>query len=283
MDFELLEFLSLNDKLTINLTDLALKDEVGILRLSEKFYNGNASCLIGKSPLMRLAVILKSAEKTRLKYKQKGISDDIFKSTFGDIKIWCENCGNRGLENSNWLKNHINFELFRLGRLQFQLFICSNPALNYSKLPLRYGEKAVYIHIPQGEKLDYNECINSIKTADDFFKKYFPDYNYKYYFCESWLIFENNREFMAENSNIVKFMSLFDIHYSVNAEAQAFERIFGKSINFNSLSYKLNKNKRKSDINSLSEFTSLQKSAKQYLLSGKKLGIGIGTIEKGKY
>lgn len=283
MNFELLEFLSLDEKLVENLTDLAEKDEVGILRLSEKFFYGDTLCLAGKSPLMKLAVTLKAAEKTYLCYKQKGISDNIFKSTFSDIKIWCENCSNRGLENINWIKNHINFELFRLGRLQFQLFTCSNPVLNYSKLPFNYGEKVIYIHIPQGEKLNYDECINSLKTADDFFKKYFPDYNYNYYFCESWLIFENNREFMAENSNILKFMSLFDIHYSINFEEQAFERIFGKEINFNSLLYKLNRNKRKSDINSLTEFTSLQKSAKHYLQSGKKLGIGIGTIPKARY
>lgn len=283
MNFELLEFLSLDDKLVKNLTDLAEKDKVGILRLSEKFFNGNTYCLKGKSSIIKLAVALKCAEKTHLKYKNKGISDEIFQSTFSDIKIWCENCGNRGLENINWIKNHINFELFRLGRLQFQLLSCSNPMLDYSKLPFKRGENVVYIHIPQGEKLDFDECVKSIEAADVFFKTYFPDFHYNYYFCESWLIFENNRNFMAENSNIVKFMNLFDIHYSVNAEAQAFERIFNKDVNFNSWIYKLNKNKRKSDINSLSESTSLQKSAKCYLQGGSKLGIGIGTIPKGIY
>lgn len=283
MNFELLEFLNLDAKLVKNLTDLAEKDEVGILRLSEKFYLGNTACLRGKSPLMKLAVILKAAEKTHFLYKEKGISDKVFEATFTDIKIWCENCGGRGLENINWLKNHISFELFRIGRLQFQFCTCSNPILCYSKLPFNKGERVIYVHIPQGEKLDYDECIKSLKLADEFFKKYFPEYNYNFYFCESWLIFENNKNFMAENSNIVKFMSLFDIHYSVNAEFQPFERIFGTNSNFNSLFYKLNKSKRKSDINSLSELTSLQKSAKKYLQSGNKLGIGIGTIPKGKY
>lgn len=283
MDFELLDFLSLDDNLVKKLTDLAEKDEVGILRLSKKFSDGNISCLVNKSPLMKLAVALKSAENTHLKYLEKGIDDNIYRSTFSDIKIWCENCNNEGLENIGWIKNHINFGLFRLGRLQFQIFNCSNPILKYSKLPFNHRENIIYIHIPQGEKLDYNECRKSIISADEFFKKYFPEYSYNYYFCESWLLFENNREFMDKNSNIVKFMNLFDIHYSVSAEEQAFERIFGKNFNCNSLLYRLNKNKRKSDINSLSEFTSLQKSAKQYLQSGKKLGIGVGTIPKGKY
>lgn len=283
MIFELLDSLMLDEKLVLNLTDLAEKDEVGILRLSEKLSVGNTSCLIGKSPLIKLATVLKSAEKTKILYQQKGISEDVFNATFSDIKIWCENCDNRGLENVNWLKNHINFELFRLGRLQFQFYTCSNPTLDYSKLPFNIGEKVIYIHIPQGEKLDFDECIKSISMANDFFSKYFPDYNYKYYFCESWLIFENNKLFMKENSNIIKFMSLFYIHYSVNAESQAFERIFNKQVNFNMLKYKFFKSKRKSDINSLVESTSLQKSAKLYLQSGNKLGVGIGTIPKDRY
>lgn len=283
MEFKILDFVSLNDKLTQSLTDLACNDEISILRLSEKLFHGNSACLSGKSPVMKLAATLKAAEKTYQLYQEKGICDDIFKATFSDIKIWCENCGNKGLENTAWLKNHICFELFRIGRLQFQMFTCNNPTLNYTKLPIKRNEKAVYIHIPQGEKLNYDDCVDSILKANCFFKKYFPDYHYNYYFCESWLLFENNRQFMRKDSNIVRFMSLFDIQYSVTDEAQAFERIFNVDINFKSFVYKLCKNKRKSDIKLLPESTSLQKSAKSYLLSGNKLGVGIATIEKDKF
>lgn len=282
MNFKLLDYISLDDALVKKLTDLADKDEVSILRLSERLFEGNTVCLSGKSPLIKLAVTLKATEKTHMLYKKHGICDDIFRATFSDIAVWCENCGNIGLENVNWLKNHICFELFRLGRLQFQMFTCSNPTLNYSKLPFSINENAVYIHIPQGEKLDYFECVKSIKAADAFFKKYFLDFLYNYYFCESWLLFENNRQFMNENSNIIKFMSLFDIHYSAFDESQAFERIFNTDIKFNSIIYRLNKAKRKSDISCLTQSTSLQKAAKNYLLAGGRLGVGIATIPKNK-
>ena len=104
--------------------------------------------------------------------------------------------------------------------------------------------------------------------ADEFFSKYFSEYNYKYYFCESWLLFDGNREFMAEDSNIVKFMSLFDICYSVKIDVQAIERIYGKP--------KLFKKK-------YNENTDLQKRAKTYMLEGNKLGIGVGVIDRNKW
>lgn len=283
MNFKLLEYISIDEDLIKKLTDLALEDEVSILYFSDRLFNGNSSCLSGKSPLFKLAVVLKAAEKTYQLYRKYGISDKVFQDTFSDIAIWCENCGNKGLENVSWLKNHICFELFRLGRLQFQMFTCVNPTLRYSKLPFSRNDKMVYIHIPQGEKLNYNECMKSIHEADIFFKKYFPDFAYKFYFSESWLLFDGNREFMAQNSNILSFMNLFDIHYSVSDESQAFERIFNVNLNFKSILYKMNRSKRKSDINCLSQSTSLQKAAKNYLIAGGKLGVGIATIPKNKY
>lgn len=66
---------------------------------------------------------------------------------------------------------------------------------------------------------------------------------------------------MAEESNIIKFMSLFDICYSVKIDEQAIERIFGK---------------RKLLKKNYAERTDLQRRAKRYMLSGKRLGIGIG-------
>lgn len=280
MNFELFKYISIDSSLRQRLTDLSDKDEHNIQCLSEKFFNGNSSCLRHKKPLIKLAVILKSAEMTYQLYVDKGIGKEIFIDTFDDIRIWCENCGNTGLVNSGWLKNHIAFELFKIGRLQFQMFTCSNTSLNYSQLPLKFNEKAVYIHIPQGEKLDFDECRKSLAQANAFFERYFPEYKFNYYFCESWLLFEDNRLFMNENSNIIKFMSLFDIHYSLKLEAQAFERIFSAGINRTYSIPIIGSNKRKRSIACFPEMTSLQRSAKAYLLEGNRLGVGIGTIPK---
>ena len=69
----------------------------------------------------------------------------------------------------------------------------------------------------------------------------------------------------TEDSNIVKFMDLFTPAYSTENDSQAIERIFGE---------------RKSDINDYCEDTSLQKSAKEYMLGGNKLGFGTGYIKR---
>lgn len=77
-------------------------------------------------------------------------------------------------------------------------------------------------------------------------------------------MYENNKYFMSSESNIIKFQSLFDIAYSLNLDSQGIERIFGK---------------KEKDAHCYKQETSLQKAAKEYMLNGGKLGIGIGCIK----
>lgn len=263
--FKYLETVKLDKNLKCKIIDLAEKDKVKILSLSEKCARGNFSCLAHKNDLLRLAVIIETAEVTAEKYKAAGIPLKIFDDTLDDIRIWCENNDNKGLKNYNWIKNHINAELFKIGRLQFQFFKCSIKFLNYSNLPFSYNDNMIYVHIPQGEKLDYYECKKSLNQAVKFFSEYFPDYEYRYFFCESWLLYDKNIMYMDKESNIIKFSSLFDIIYSLPCDFQAIERIYGKR--------KFNKNKYQGD-------TSLRKRAKEFMLNGGKLGTGIGIIDK---
>ncbi len=247
------------------LSSLTPKENKKAEALAAKCLECDFSCLKRENYLIRLAVILVCAVRARKEYEKRGIPDSIFLDTMSDIKIWCSNADNKGIKNYGWLKNHLRLELFRLGRLQFQLYECKNKTLNYKKLPFSYGEKLIYVHIPQGERLDTERCKASFRKAETFFKKYFPEYEYKWYFCESWLLFEGNKNFMAENSNILAFASLFDHRYSVKIDEQAIERIFGKRQLF----------KR-----NYPESTSLQRRAKKYMLSGNRMGVGIGVIER---
>ncbi len=264
MNNEIIDKINIDAALKAKAAALVEKNEDGILRLSESFLSGKTKCLAFKSDLTRLAVALKSAERTFEKYKSLGIGEKIFFATMDDIGIWCENNANRGLRNYNWIKNHVCCEIFRIGRLQFQFYKAVNPTLQYDKLPFKFGDNLVYIHIPQGSRLILNDCIDSIKAAKAFFKRYFPEYKYDYFFCESWLLYRDNIKFMDENSNIIKFQSLFNIAYSLNYEKQAIERIFGK---------------RKRIADCYAERTSLQKSAKKYIEQGGKFGMGVGYIK----
>ncbi len=259
---KLAEKINLDRVLTEKLKSL---DKEKINNIAEGCLNKGFHILKKENDLMRLAVILNLAVKVKDKYDLADIDEKIYYDTMSDIRIWCENNGNKGLKNYGWLKNHVSFEIFRIGRLQFQLYECKNKTLIYNKLPFDYGTKLIYIHIPQGERLERDKCVEAVGKAGEFFKKYFPYYKYGYYFCESWLLYEGNRDFMAKNSNILSFMSLFELCYSVKIDAQAIERIYGKRCILKSR---------------YPENTDLQKRAKRYMQSGNLLGIGIGVIKK---
>lgn len=247
------------------LSSLTEKENKKAEALAAKCLEGDFSCLKRENYLIRLAVILVCAVRARKEYEKRGIPDSIFLDTMSDIKIWCENADNKGIKNYGWLKNHLRLELFRLGRLQFQLYECKNKTLNYKKLPFSYGERVIYVHIPQGERLDTERCRESFAAAELFFKRYFPGYGYKWYFCESWLLYEGNKEFMSEDSNILAFASLFDHCYSVKLDVQAIERVFGK---------------RRLIKKRYPEKTSLQRALKRYMLSGGRAGVGIAVRDK---
>lgn len=268
MDIELLaNKINLNSELKNKVLSLVERDRAKLISLCKKADNDNFKSVFAKNDMNKLAVaLLYSVEFTYPKYQKAVISDEIYFETMKDIAVWCENNNNKGLKNLPWIKNHLNFQLFKLGRLQFQFYKCDNRTLNYDLLPFNFGENLIYVHIPQGEKLVYAECVNSLKNAKSFFGEYFPNYDFDYFFCESWLLYGENWQFMNSSSNILQFSTLFDLVYSVEDDRQAIERIFGKR--------QLIKSKYQ-------ENTALQRSAKRFMQNGGKLGVGIGILFKG--
>jgi hypothetical protein len=268
MDIELLaNKINLNSELKNKVLSLVEKDRAKLISLCKKADNDNFKSGFTKNDMIKLAVaLLYSVEFTYPKYQKAVISDEIYFETMKDIAVWCENNNNKGLKNLPWIKNHLNSDLFKIGRLQFQIYKCDNRTLNYDLLPFNFGENLIYVHIPQGEKLVYAECVNSLKNAKSFFGEYFPNYDFDYFFCESWLLYGENWQFMNSSSNILQFSTLFDLVYSVEDDRQAIERIFGKR--------QLIKSKYQ-------ENTALQRSAKRFMQNGGKLGVGIGILFKG--
>ncbi|MGN1420683.1 MAG: Gfo/Idh/MocA family oxidoreductase [Eubacterium sp.] len=259
---DLAKELKITDDLIYKIFDT---DASKIEDLSNACKEKSFDCLIDEDEITRLAVILNLANRIKDEYANHNIDDKIFYDTMSDIKIWCENNSNKGLKNYNWLKNHVTFNLFKIGRLQYQFFKLDNPTLNYELLHVKTNDNVIYIHIPQGEKLKLEECRQSIDEADRFFKKYFPKFWFDYFFCESWLLYEKNIEFMKENSNIIRFQSLFENVYSCQDDHQALGRIFGG---------------KQENVQDYPENTSLQKAAKNYIENGNSLGMGIGVIKR---
>lgn len=223
--------------------------------------------------LFALAVVLVMTQETKKCYQSLGIPDEFFYHTMQDITIWSETCERNyhvpGLENLAWLQNHLLPNLFRIGRLQFQFAKMRYPLYTRPKrkkgLALRQGEPCIYIHIPEGEPLTRDACVQSIDASRDFFFHYFPDYQYRYYICESWLLDPQNHNVLPEDANILQFASLFQIVSSFRDDKQAMERIFGKE---------------KMDVDDYPGDTLLQRNVKEYIKNRGKMGIGFGVIPK---
>ena len=153
-----------------------------------------------------------------------------------------------------WGIYFITIRLIEVGRLQYEY--CNNKKGEYIK-----------IHIPKGDKLLYNEVLNSIKNSKKEINEYFKIQNYEYY-CESWLLSKEIAKLLDSNSNIAKFQQLFDITEGKNAIKDILNFVYDLQ-----------------HINSyydLPERTSLQSKIKDLLLDGKVIHIGIGKLKNDK-
>lgn len=203
---------------------------------------------------------LKLACETYEWYKEKTISEQIFRDTFADITIWCGECyrkyGIYGLEEVPWIMKSIRMELFRLGRLQFEpMVLTPEEATRYH---LQVGEPVLNVHIPAGEKLGYRACKESFEAAKSFFGE-----KQATFICDSWLLSPELCEILPKTSNIIRFQKMYqivEVHYDFS---QAEERVFGEV---------------RSDKSEYPEENSLQLTLKQYLLTGKKVGMGRGIL-----
>jgi len=199
------------------------------------------------------------ASETWEEYQQRGIPEKVFWDTYSDQKIWYGNClrmfGEPGLAEYDWLWLPMRFLLFRLGRLQFIPKALEKPlSLEHIKLPA--GAVVLDTHIAQGEPLDMDAVHDSFGQALRFFRGVYP-----VFVCHSWLINPVLQDILPATSRIVQFQKLFTAFDIDDNERQTEERIFGRLLDHPA---------------GYPEETSLQRSVKQYLLAGNKLGVAWG-------
>lgn len=236
-------------------------------KLKQLFLADRQECFaaIGQEERFRqkyLYFFLRLALDAHEDYQKYGIDDTIYFDTFRDIKIWSDNCkrdhGEAGLDHSNWLSLHVRLLLFRLGRLQFQPEILDED-LHINGRIVKKGERILNLHIPQGEPLDYGTCLDSLSRCRTFFKE-----PYQEIICYSWLLCPTLKQLLRPESNILRFQSLFEIFDTNSDSRQAEERVFGT----------ISDNPRK-----YPETTGLQRSMKNWLLMGNKVGSAGGRIK----
>ena len=224
-----------------------------------------------------LAAALLISEDAYKQYKKLGIPDEVFYDTFSDISVWVNTAKREenidGLLEVWWIRHILYLNMFKLGRMQYQFYktdyiLSGLSPLQALKAPIKNKSRVLNIHIPEGARLDYSECEKSVLLARKFFSEHFPEYDYKGFVCDSWLLDPRNTEFMSADSNIMKFSNLFcTVLKPHKNNKEIIRRLWGKQ-------------NEKTDFSLLSEDTDLQKRTKKYLLSGGKTGNGYGFILK---
>ena len=151
-----------------------------------------------------------------------------------------------------WAIYFIRVRLIEVGRLQYEYFEDE-------------GKCFIKIHIPSGEKLDYDKVIDSIDKSEEELKKVYhiKDINYV---CQSWLLSNQLNAIIEPNTNIYKFYRLFYVED-------------GEDCTFDILNFVFSLNECE-NYNDLPENTILQKIIKQQLINGEKFKLGIGILSK---
>ncbi|WP_327000353.1 acyltransferase domain-containing protein [Dactylosporangium sp. NBC_01737] len=93
-----------------------------------------------------------------------------------------------------WLTLHARGGLYELGRLQHQR-----------------GGTAIDLHIFESGPLTPEAIDASLDEARAFFPRHFPDEPYTAFACGSWLLDPQLREYLPEDSNIVRFQRRFEL------------------------------------------------------------------------
>ncbi|NLT47684.1 MAG: DUF5596 domain-containing protein [Clostridiales bacterium] len=199
-------------------------------------------------------------------YETRGIPKEIMLDTLKDFLIWTtlykEQTGRLGLFESNWLTRHILCDIFRLGRLQFEF---GDSVVQSNGDDLHKGDKILFVHIPRDGRMDHGECKKSYALAVEFFARYFPDYDYKGFLCNSWILDTRLKAYLPEDSNIIRFQNDYTILESGDDPKTVLKHVFKKA---------------EECLDMYPQNTTLEKAVISHLKSGKQLGYGIGFIPK---
>lgn len=215
-----------------------------------------------KKGLELLTVMLIAALETRRHYKAKGIPDTVFLDTMDCFPRFTaehkESFGCWGFDRGFWAWRQLSGRLFRLGTLEYELCSCPE-TLSAGGFTLEQGAPALSVHIPSNASLEDQALEDSFAGAREFFPRYFPEFGAKGAFCQSWLLSANLRKLLGENSRIRHFQDRFLFVYGDDSRDHCQQWLFKRTY------------ENPADF---PEDTSLQRSAKAFILSGGILGGG---------
>ncbi len=202
--------------------------------------------------------------------KRLGIEYDILHETLKELGRHARNYNRShsgekvGLYQIKWIGKILEGKIYCLGRLEFERAVTQKTWEDHGIFP---GDKVLSVHIPRTNgPLSEDLFEDSFRQSTAFFAKYFPDFNYKAYVCNSWLLDPTLKTLLPQGSNIIKFQNKFDIVQKTESES-------GIRIAFDS----------KATYENVTEYppkTSLQKAMIEHVKKGGRLYSGYGIMKR---
>jgi len=215
--------------------------------------------------MLCLLYALSQCDNTAEFYRKKGIPDDILYATLAELKRYSVEYhkitgGEKiGILQIAWCGKVLKCLIYRLGRLQFEF---REAMADWSKFNVKIGDKVLNVHIPNNGPFDPDSCAKSYAMSEVFFAKYFPEYEYKCYACNSWLLDETLKSMLKPTSNILLW-------------AKEFEVVKSKE-KYDSLIYLFVRGTTLEDVPNLKPVTSLQKNVVEHIKKGGKMYVSYG-------
>ena len=213
-------------------------------------------------------VYLAALAEVRRFHAGRGVPDEISWRTLSDLGRNLERdrllFGVRGLRTSGWLTLHFRGAIYELGRLQYNRMTVRAAHVADA---FREGEPAIGIHIPESGALTAEACDDSIGRAGPFFARHFPETPTRLGLCTSWLLDPQLAEYLAPESNIVRFGRRFTlVGEGYDGDADVLRFVFHRIA---------------PSIDDLPQRTTLERAIVAHLRSGKHWRTRTGWLELG--
>lgn len=126
------------------------------------------------------------------------------------------------------------------------------------KCILQPGDSLLKVHIPSKGRLLKEACDAAYESAQQVFQKCYPEYDFKGFICNTWLLCPALATFLKKDSNIVLFQKKYHIFPGKNNAADVFHYVFDRKV----------ASANEVDFSQLPEGNSMQRGVKKLLLDG---------------
>lgn len=195
-----------------------------------------------------LSVLLQMACETWEGYRTRGINKEIFTYTMKFVPrflhTYYQQHGVYAFVWGWWFWRQLAMQEYRLGALEYELVE-------------EKGRKEISLHIPSDADLRPASIDASFSAFEAFLSQQYPEWQAAPWVCDSWMMSPALRELLPQGSNIRAFQERFVVESVQEDSLGVLDWVFPP---YRTVSAEL------------PETTSLQRSMKAWLLSGKKIG-----------